>query len=406
MATPQLHWYRTESHASPLGHEFRAEYRGRTWRMYRLADGSWKVVPTDRPQQTKTFWKPEEARKWAAQAAMTNPGRKRNPQETNMAKKPKKNPMRGARKVVSSEVDEHAAQDLRLFIDHDGELYRQRRIPIERNLTKKWKKGTFDAARATDAYMYLVEAGAKKYAKEFASPSDWNKIFTKATRDYVADEYATDFAHDISEIPDAYDHLLEKNPGKRRRNPARKKNGAGLGALIGSTIGAVAGFGAGSIPLAALGSLAGGTVGGYFGAPKDRKKRGAAGGAIGGALLGPVGAGVGGWIGGKRADADYGGRRHNPSKPTRQRNPPLRQPKGGDPRRTFYIVEHSDGRWTVHEDSPTSTALLVKTSYEAAEQALIDAEGGHITVEIIGRNPGSCGCSHREAAISRRVSRI
>lgn len=354
----------------------------------------------------------------------------------------------------STEVDDVAARELELYIDNDEPLYRMWQA-IVRNMWKHTKRGRFDAEKAVVGFMHLADAGAKKYAKEFGSRGDkWFEMFDVPTRTAVAKEYAKSFEQNDRDeshyMPEGMRHnpesdvfrefatphgtevlwlqaseayvlvpdegallsreilvaaatadeldvaLREYNP--RKQNPSRKKNGAGLGALIGSTIGAVLGFGFSSIPLAGLGSLVGGTVGGYVGAPKDRKKRGAAGGAIGGAILGPIGAGVGGYIGGRKPDRDYG-RRNNP-----EQNPPLRRARGGDPRRMFYVVEHSDGRWTVHEDSPTNTALLVKTSYEDAEQALVEAEGGHITVEIVSLNPSSCGCSHRSASISRRIA--
>lgn len=44
--------------------------------------------------------------------------------------------------------------------------------------------------------MSLIESGAKKYAKEFASDREWSKIFSKPTRELVAHEFATTFAEE------------------------------------------------------------------------------------------------------------------------------------------------------------------------------------------------------------------
>lgn len=88
--------------------------------------------------------------------------------------------------------DEHASQELRLFIDNDGDLYRQQRVPIEDNLLRKKIKGTFDAAKSVKLWGYLVEAGAKKYVKEFGG-GKWNVLFSPATRRHVAEELARDF---------------------------------------------------------------------------------------------------------------------------------------------------------------------------------------------------------------------
>lgn len=95
------------------------------------------------------------------------------------------------RKNPASDIDHHAATELKLYIENDAQLYRQRKQPIELNLSKKWKKGTYDEALAAKVYMYLVDDGAKKYAKEFGGT--WNKTFTPATRREVARQFAEEF---------------------------------------------------------------------------------------------------------------------------------------------------------------------------------------------------------------------
>jgi len=83
--------------------------------------------------------------------------------------------------------------ELSLFIDNDRDLYTRKKIPIYKNLTKKMKKDQYDEKLAPKAFKYFVEEGAKKYAKEFAQPADWNTIFDKATRDSLAEDYARGF---------------------------------------------------------------------------------------------------------------------------------------------------------------------------------------------------------------------
>lgn len=307
--------------------------------------------------------------------------------------KPKKSSASNPR---DTEVDEHAANELELYIDNDEPLYRQWQA-IVKNLWKFRKKGTYSSSRAADGFMHLVDPAAKKYAKEFDSPKNWNTIFTVPTRRAVAESYAKSFEDNgRDEIEYAPPGALH-NPGKspRKKNPGRSKNGAGLGALIGSTIGAVAGFGAGSVPLAALGSLAGGTVGGYLGAPKDRKKRGAAGGAIGGAVLGPVGAGLGGYVGGTKPDKDY--RRHNPE----QIHCDMERGCGApvthvDSKGYVYCTKHGAQR----KASGTSCRRLTSTEVETLRS------GGTIRYRNPEQNPGACACSPRTAALSRRLSKI
>lgn len=87
------------------------------------------------------------------------------------------------------------ARELQLYIDNDYRLYQMRQA-IYDNLTKKQNKGTYDHRKAPQAFSYLVEAGARAYAKEFATAPEWNKIFSVAVRKELAQEYADDFQAD------------------------------------------------------------------------------------------------------------------------------------------------------------------------------------------------------------------
>jgi hypothetical protein len=122
-----------------------------------------------------------------AGSGRSNPGRS-NPGRSNPGRS---NPGR-------SDVDEHAARELKLFIENDGVLYRQQTLPIYKNLQKKKRSGTFDVEKAAKLFGYLVEAGAKKYAKDLGG-GQWSKLFPPSTRQKVAMEFATEFATDDSE---------------------------------------------------------------------------------------------------------------------------------------------------------------------------------------------------------------
>lgn len=84
------------------------------------------------------------------------------------------------------DIDIHAARELYLFIENDYDLYRQRRRPIEITLSKKKKKGTYDAERAVKAFKYLVDDGAKKYQREYGGAN----IFDAKTKKAVAKSFA------------------------------------------------------------------------------------------------------------------------------------------------------------------------------------------------------------------------
>ena len=118
----------------------------------------------------------------------------------------KRNPSRG-------EVDHHAAKELELFIDNDANLYRQQYQPILKNLAAKRARGIYDHAKAVKLFMYLMESGAKKYAREFASPSEWNTIFNVPTRMATAEEFTKSF--EVEDDLGNYDRMLPKKYQKK-----------------------------------------------------------------------------------------------------------------------------------------------------------------------------------------------
>jgi len=96
-----------------------------------------------------------------------------------------------------TELDRDVMTELELFIDNDGELYRQQTTSIEKNLYLKMVKGAYSAAMAPKLWGYLIEAGAKKYAREFASAPEWSRLFPKAERDALAIEFARRFERQV-----------------------------------------------------------------------------------------------------------------------------------------------------------------------------------------------------------------
>lgn len=85
------------------------------------------------------------------------------------------------------------AQELKLFIENDETLYRQQGFPIIKNLTAKKASGKYDHALAAKLYLYYVDAGAKKYAKDFGESKEWNKLFPKPDREAAAKKFADEF---------------------------------------------------------------------------------------------------------------------------------------------------------------------------------------------------------------------
>lgn len=108
---------------------------------------------------------------------------------------------------MSKQVDEHAAHDLYLFVENDGRLHEREFLPIVKNLMKKRTAGKYDHGRAIDAFVYLADSGAKKYAREVSGGSPaWNITFGPATRRETARKLARVFEQRAS--AGDYDHLI------------------------------------------------------------------------------------------------------------------------------------------------------------------------------------------------------
>src|SRR4029077_21046269 len=126
-------------------------------------------------------------------------------------------------------TDEHAASELKLYIDNDGDLYRRQTTSILKNLVAKRARGQYKHDLAAKLFGYLVEAGAKKYVKEFGSTSQpWHKMFDAGTRRQVAEALTRDFEAEAS--LGNYDPLLTKKYQGQKTEHARKKTSGGQSA--------------------------------------------------------------------------------------------------------------------------------------------------------------------------------
>jgi hypothetical protein len=116
-----------------------------------------------------------------------------------------------------------AGRELVLFMENDGNLWRQGES-IRKNLVRKMLKGVFDEAKAAKLYLYWVNNGAQKYAKEFAEPGAKGfTMFPMKDRRAVAAYFARKF-HDLY---DSGEYKGLKGAGSRRRSqPYRKAQSA------------------------------------------------------------------------------------------------------------------------------------------------------------------------------------
>ena len=82
-------------------------------------------------------------------------------------------------------------KELKLYIDNDQDMYRQRYIPLLKNLSRKKKQGKFRKSLASKAFMYLIDDGAKRYVKSYGG--DARDMFPKRQRQMLAQDYVDEF---------------------------------------------------------------------------------------------------------------------------------------------------------------------------------------------------------------------
>ena len=82
-------------------------------------------------------------------------------------------------------------KELKLYIDNDSSLYRQRYIPILKNLSRKKKQGKYRKGLASKAFMYLIDDGAKRYVRSYGG--DARDVFPKRQRKNLAKDYVEEF---------------------------------------------------------------------------------------------------------------------------------------------------------------------------------------------------------------------
>jgi hypothetical protein len=110
---------------------------------------------------------------------------------------------------MSFETQGAVVAELEQYINNDAVLHRQQHASILKNLATKKARGAYKHALAVKLFGYLVEAGAKKYAKEFGSPDQpWHRMFDVSTRKAVAEELTKSF--EAEHALGNYDNLLPK----------------------------------------------------------------------------------------------------------------------------------------------------------------------------------------------------
>jgi len=144
-------------------------------------------------------------------------------------------------------LDEHAAKELFLWIENDGDMYRQQYTPIIKNLVAKKARGVYQSGLAAKLFGYLVENGAKKYYREMVEglpteytfvrhvSSEWSQMFPKKLRDAVAEELRDRFENEY-ELGN-YDQYIPKKyqskPTRQRSKSTKKRKSSSVSSLRG-----------------------------------------------------------------------------------------------------------------------------------------------------------------------------
>lgn len=120
-----------------------------------------------------------------------------------------------------SKGDKAAARELILFAENESSIYPQR-VSIHKNLLKKIKAGKYSDTKAAKLWGYWFEAAAKSYARQMANASDWNRIFSAATRRLAARSYASSEGRILKAAARGEtDEYVYSNPRKKRRKNSR-----------------------------------------------------------------------------------------------------------------------------------------------------------------------------------------
>ena len=96
--------------------------------------------------------------------------------------------------------DADAAREIELYADNDSRLYFSRKLPILKNLQKKYQKGQYDVEKAAKLWLYYINDAMQRYNKEFGSRgSKWSDLLSVADRKLLAIEYAKETLNEFEQ---------------------------------------------------------------------------------------------------------------------------------------------------------------------------------------------------------------
>ena len=99
-----------------------------------------------------------------------------------------------ARNRLMESADAEAERELYLYIK-DGRNFQKQIDSIVKNIVRKKKSGKYDHTKAPQLWLYLVDNGAKQYAKDFGGNA--NVMFPKDSRKSVALQFTDEYEAEI-----------------------------------------------------------------------------------------------------------------------------------------------------------------------------------------------------------------
>lgn len=89
--------------------------------------------------------------------------------------------------------DAAAAREIEIYADSNSALYFSRKLPILKNLQRKFQKGNYKIELAAKLWLYYINDAMQRYNKEFGSRGDkWHELLSVSDRKLLALEYAKD----------------------------------------------------------------------------------------------------------------------------------------------------------------------------------------------------------------------
>jgi hypothetical protein len=110
--------------------------------------------------------------------------------------------------MPKTEIDQHAADELELYLENDEPLYLQCQA-VQLNMLRKQNRGTYNSERALIGFCHVANSAAQKYKREFGSSSRSSYgDFDTATRHAVARSLRDSFEQQLKNGELA--HLIKK----------------------------------------------------------------------------------------------------------------------------------------------------------------------------------------------------